>query len=67
MRQETKNTKKTFYSLFSILVPIATTTPTKNNENPKIKEQNVTIYIDSDFKDNLVNDNLVTKELYWKA
>ena len=36
------------------------------SKSPTIKEQNITIYIDSDFKDNLVNDNLVTKELYWK-
>ena len=36
------------------------------SKSPIIKEQKLTIYIDSDFKENLVNDNLVTKELYWK-
>jgi hypothetical protein len=36
------------------------------SKSPLIKEQNLTIYIDDDYKENINNDNFKIKELYWK-
>ena len=36
------------------------------SKSPLLKEQNLTIYIDDDFKNNLQNEIFETKELYWK-
>ena len=34
--------------------------------NQLIKEQELTIYIDDDYKEYIKNDNFKIKELYWK-
>ena len=36
------------------------------SKSPLIKDQNLTIYIDYDYKDLIINDCLPIKELYWK-
>lgn len=36
------------------------------SKSPLIKEQELTIYIDDDYKDYIKNDNFKIKELYWK-
>ena len=36
------------------------------SKSPLIKEQELTIYIDDDYKDYIKNNNFKIKELYWK-
>ena len=36
------------------------------SKSPIIKEQDLTIYIDDDYKEYINNDNFKIKELYWK-
>lgn len=36
------------------------------SKSPKLKEQNLTIYIDDEYRMSLKNDIFKTKELYWK-
>ena len=37
------------------------------SKSPKINDQNLTIYIDDEYKEKLSSDNFEIRELYWKS